>query len=179
MARSARDLPPDVRPPTAPLLGIRVFGLGLILTSLLQMRVLADAERYWYLFQDWPAASIPWRYAASWAARLVGLVAGVGVLRRQEWARKAVVGLAVATFLTAHWKHPYAGFARHLEDLAYRSPAGTLLFQLVPMTGLDHARLTWTMVIIARAQEMALALLLGWYFTRPRVKARFAPDAAA
>ena len=167
-------------PPSKQPWGLIVFGAGLILTSVQQMAVLLDADRYWYLFQDLPPAAIMGRYVMSWLARALGLAAGIGLLQRRERCRQLTVALACATIATVTWKHPYDGFARHLSDLERRFPEATAqLRNTLGQLGVSWSTLTWIAVWVARAQELFLALLLLWYVTRPRVKACFRPPPRA
>lgn len=167
----------SARRSSAPRFGLVVFGVGLIVTSLLQMTALSDADHYGYLFQDLPPWAIMSRYVVSWMARFVGLAAGVGILRRQELFRKTTLVLAWGTAITAYWKHPYAGFVRHISDLELRSSEFKMLIdQILQQAGMSLSTLTRIIVMVVRAQEIAFALLLIWYFSLPRVKAQFAPS---
>lgn len=155
-------------------LGLVVFGVGLIVTSLLQITALVDAGHYWDLFQGLPPAAITGRYVASWVARGIGFAAGVGILQRREVFRKIAIALGWVTIATVQWKHPYDGFARHISDLELRVPQfGALLREGFGQLGIERSTMTWIIVLIARAQEVLLALLLIWYFTRPHVKTQF------
>lgn len=155
--------------------GVVLFGLGLIVTSLLQSTALVDRHRYWYLFSDLPTSAITIRYALSWIARIVGLASGVGILLRRELFRRVTIALAALTIMTVYWKHSYEGFLRHVQDLQQRSPAVAHIFQILQQGGVEVSEVTRIAVIVIRLQEIALALLLIWYFTRPRVKDWFGP----
>jgi hypothetical protein len=161
--------------PPKRLLGLVVFGVGLIATSLLQLIGLVDVHRYWYLFQSLPPLVIMGRYMVSWAARVVGLAAGIGLLQRREVFRKTAIALGCATIATTHWKHPYDGFARHISDLEFQVPEFGMLLRGLGQFGMDRSTFIGLVVFVTRAQEIALALLLIWYLTRPHVKAQFAP----
>lgn len=162
----------------APSFGVRFFGTALVVTSLVQMAVLCDRQNYWYLFQDLAPTTIAWRYAASWAVRVAGLAIGLGLLQRREVCRQAVLWLACGLILTAHLKHPYDGFVRHLAGLQQRWFWFALAWSLLPLARIDSATMTWAIVWLVRAQEIALGGLLLWYFTRPSVKAQFPRHAA-
>ena len=157
-------------------LGLVVFGVGLIVTSLSQMAALVEADRYWYLFQNLPPAAITGRYLVSWVARGIGLAAGIGIVQRREVFRKMAIALGWATIATVSWKHPYEGFARHLSDLELLVPEFRMrLSEALGQLGIERSTMTWMVVCTARAQEIALALLLIWYFTRSHVRAQFGP----
>ena len=140
------------------------------------MITLLNADRYWHLFQDLPPPALMGRYVASWAARAVGLAAGIGILQGRERFRRLAIVLGCGTVATVQWKHPYGGFVRHIGDLERRLP--DLMqqgWEAIAQLGIDRSDMIGTIVIIARLQEIALALLLIWYFTRPRVNAYFHP----
>lgn len=175
-AQTPRQPPASVEKRPKRPLGLVVFGVGLMVTSLLQMTTLVNADRYWYLFQHLPPMAIMGRYLVSWAARGIGLAAGIGILQRREVFRKMAIALGWVTIATVSWKHPYEGFARHISDLERQVPElRMLLSEALWQLGIERSTLTWIVVCVARAQEIALALLLIWYFTRSRVKAQFGP----
>ena len=168
---------PQRNPPSnaaAPLPGLVILGIGLIATSLWQMAALIDFEHYRYLFQDLPPAVVTCRYSVSWLARIIGLAAGIGILARRELFRNITILLAWATIAATYWKHPYAGFARHLDFLEKQLLWIWPLFrQALDQVGISYPTIIWIAVVLACIQEVVLSLLLIWYFTRPKVKAQF------
>lgn len=154
--------------------GVLFFGIGLIVTSLLQMQVLADRQRYWRLFGELPSSLIAIRYTASWLIRIVGLVSAIGLLLRRPLCRKIIMALAGATIIATPWKHPYHAFARHIDDLTRQLPAFTQILQFLQDSGIARSTMTWIVVIVMWMLEIILASLLLWYFSRPHVKAWFA-----
>ncbi len=145
--------------------GVTILGAGFSITSILNMIVLLDIKNYYFLFQSWPGEFIPLRFAISWITRLLGLASGVGLLCRQEWARKMVCGLAWFAILVVYWKHPYDAFLRHTEHLNEYFDFSQL--------GVSLEFLAFTSCILARIIEVCWASATLYYLSRKRVKDYF------
>jgi hypothetical protein len=120
---------------------------------------------YSYLSPEWLVT----RYAFSWFQRLVGILAGVGILARRELARKIGFVLGGFTILTVYWKHPYAAVLLHNQDLDRR--LGHLLSWTG--TGVTFAWVTPFSVAALIACDIIFWAVFFYFFTRPPVKSQF------
>ena len=151
-------------------LGVSLFGIGIILSSLGQIAAL-NLEHYRYLFHDLPGWLLLGRYGISWGLRIFGLTVGIGILYRKEFARKLGLWLFAFTILTVICKHPYAGFENHIEYLRqnffpYQDPN--------EFAGVSVVALTWGAVGLACLLDVIFAGCFIYYFTRPQIKKYFA-----
>lgn len=93
--------------------GVVASGLLLGTISFLYFEKLLNPEYYAWLFEPLSREAVAVRYAISVLVRVLGFVAGFGVLLRREFFRKLLVvacGLAVAT---CYLRHPWWAFVRH------------------------------------------------------------------
>ena len=156
--------------------GVVFFGWLFIITSLLQLRFLInERQMYLYFYSYMPPWMMLLRYSFSWFQRLLGLLAGVGILTLREPARKLALVIAWFTILTVFWKHPYAGYKLHTQYLDKTVlPMLTQVFGPFPIT---FSSLTvWSMVLNWLC-EIAFDGALIYFFTRPSVKQQFKPNA--
>ncbi len=152
-----------------PPLGIFLFAVGIIISSLGQITAL-DFQHYCYTFQDLPVWLIGIRYSVSWGLRIVGLTAGIGILFQKEFGRKVGLALGAFTILTIYWKHPYIGFYHHVQYLQ-----STLFFsiELSGVTGLSLPQLARVSSLTASFADVIFAAFFLFYFTRPKIKKYF------
>ncbi|MDE2214598.1 MAG: hypothetical protein KGJ61_05700 [Candidatus Omnitrophica bacterium] len=146
--------------------GVTVWGWLLILGSLYQMTALAlgGYKHYAYLFGQYPPGIIDLRYGVSWIIKLLGLVAGIGILKLNEWCRKLAVFNSLFVVLLVNLKHPYAAYALHAKYL------DQTMGGIFPVTFSDFV---WPALIIQRSIDVIFGLLLIYFFTRPGVKRQF------
>lgn len=155
--------------------GIKLFGVLLILSSLIQMPGFIDYGRYRHgWFRQLPEGLILLRFLVSWLIRLAGLACGIGILKRKEFFRKAALGLFFFTIITINLKHPYFVFANIFKDatksisdnpaISYsvKTRSIELLTSLMPITA-----------VIMYVGDILFALCIIYYFTRPKVKQYF------
>ena len=159
------------RPNTQRSVGIDLFGWVLIGGSVFQMVTLLNFEHYQYLFQDLPRAVMIIRYVVSWVVRVVSVCSGVGLLRRNDLARRIAITVCWLTIVTVYWKHPYAGFRRHTQYLDEFART-----HLGPPWGesITFSAFTLHAVVLARLLDILFAGCLIYYFTRPHITAQFA-----
>jgi hypothetical protein len=159
-----------------------VLGIGFILTSLNQMGALADYGHYRQLFQDNPEGYVHFRYFISWGARWLGLVFGIGLFFRKDFFRKALAFLSWGTIAAAYWKHPHAGFVRHIRILSEQmaakgapfSPESVIQYmQAWNVTWFTESAFAWICVAVIIACEICMALVVIFFLTRPPVKSLF------
>jgi hypothetical protein len=151
------------------LLGISILGCLLIGSSLYQMCILLTAgyEYYAYLHQEYSPAMILMRYIFSWVIKLVGLACGMGILRRNEFFRKAAILNSAFIVATVNLKHTYAAYSlhtRHLDQVMVL-PAGITFSSMTPVT-----------LMIQKGIDIVFGLVLIFYLTRPKVKETFRSD---
>lgn len=151
--------------------GIILFGTLLIITSFLQLVTLSDLEHYKWLFQQLPQRSIMLRYFFSMLARILGLIAGLGIIYRKDFSRKIALFLSIAVICTVYWKHPLVAVERHSQ------PIIDAVFEVVGEQRLITPHLKKLIAPISMiglyAIDISFSVALIYYFTRPRVKELF------
>lgn len=155
-------------------LGVTVFGVLLIVTSLSQMGMLTEFSRYKIIFQHIPENILLARYALSWSLRIVGLACGFGLLNLKDAFRKIGLGLNIFTILTIFGKHPFTGYKNHIEYMAQQGfiHINSILFALK----IPYEALIWVCVIVTSAVDLIFAISFIYFFTRPSVKKQFQPN---
>ncbi|MEI7751265.1 MAG: hypothetical protein WCJ71_04145 [Candidatus Omnitrophota bacterium] len=154
--------------------GVVIFGTLLILSSLVHMHKLAmEKELYEHYYSYLPVGLIGVRYAFSWFQRILGILAGVGLLVRKEIARKLAFFIGGFTILTVYWKHPYEAVRFHTQYLDQQM--GHLLSWTG--TGVTFSSLTPFAVAALIACDVIFWAIFFYFFTRPPVKCQFRPGA--
>ncbi|HOW88299.1 MAG TPA: hypothetical protein PKV84_06565 [Candidatus Omnitrophota bacterium] len=154
--------------------GVIVFGILLIFTSLEHMlKLSAQKPLYFDAYKYMPEWFVEVRYAFSWFLRFAGLTAGIGLLARQEFARKLAFAIGAFTVLTVYWKHPVHAVQLHTQYLDKQ------IGYLLSMTGTG---VTFTSVAPIAAVVLMINDIIFWgifffFFTRPLVKGQFKPSA--
>ncbi|MDE2028722.1 MAG: hypothetical protein KGK03_01155 [Candidatus Omnitrophica bacterium] len=146
--------------------GVAAWGWLLILGSVYQMLALASGgyPHYAYLFQQYSPQVILLRYWVSWIIKIIGLAAGIGVLKLNEWCRKLAVFNSFFVVLLVSFKHPYEAYALHAKYLD-QSLGGLFPFSFSSMV--------WPALIIQRSIDVIFGIALIHFFTRPGVKKQF------
>ena len=159
-ARSARPL------------GVMVFGFLLILSSLVHMHTLivARGEYYSAVFGYWPHWLMTLRYFFSWAQRIAGLMAGVGILYLKDIFRKLAILIGCFSVVTIYWKHPYQAFKNHAVYLDQHLGVYLRNFGYPNVT---FAQYTLAALIVQYLLDFIFFGSMIYYLTRPAVKARF------
>lgn len=154
--------------------GVVIFGVLLILSTLSHMHKLVT-EKQWYLdtYSYLPGGLTIVRYSFSWLQRVLGLIAGVGILARKEFARKLAFLIGAFTVLTVYWKHPYEAVARHTHYLD-TTQAGQILS--ATGTGITFSSITPYAVAGLIACDIIFWAIFFIFFTRPSVRRQFRPD---
>lgn len=156
----------------APPKGIAVFGMLLILSSLMHMlKLVVERQVYAEYYAYLPAWLLTARYSFSWFQRLCGILAGAGILARKELARKLALAIGWFTLATVYWKHPYPAVKVHVK---YIDPQfGYFISQIgVPLSTI--VLLSVVGLILCDAVFWGIFL---YYFSRPSVKRQFTPRA--
>lgn len=154
--------------------GVTIFGILIIVTSLLQMRTLLNFSytNYVYTFSTFlPEEIILMRYFASWSLRIVGLVSGIGILFLNNKCRKMALYLFFFTICTIYWKYPYFVFVNQAPYLDQM-----LLPRLRLHLGYGFPTFSSVVggsVVCARIMDILFAGIFIYYFTRPKVKKQF------
>jgi hypothetical protein len=143
-------------------LGVIIFGIILILSSLDQARHIPAFANYKEINRGMSDALILFRYAISFLLRAAGLAAGIGILFLNDRFRKFLVGLSIFSILTVFLRHTYSA------QLYYSEP---LYHQRGSMFSLET--FTWIAVLIRWAIEIAFSSYAIFYFTRPKVVNHF------
>ena len=153
-------------------MGITVFGVIIVVTSLLQLNTLVRWAYYQWLFNLLPEDVLRLRYFISITLRVLGLASGIGILLHKDLFRKIAIGISVFTVATIYWKHPLYMVSKHA-----RVVIGWLSRSNCCSAGLSQPPLIkiieWSSLISLCAVDIGFALWLVYYFTRPRIKAYF------
>jgi hypothetical protein len=122
-------------------------------------------EHYAYLHQEYAPGTVLIRYWVSWTIKIAGLIAGIGVLKLNDWCRKLAIFNSLFIVLTVTLKHTYTAYSLHTKDL------DQTLGGILP--GVSFSSLTWPALIIQRSIDIIFGLLLICFFTRPEVRKQF------
>ena len=153
-------------------IGIDIFGVILIINSLMTMVVLAT-QSHWYiddLYAHWPQWAAVVRYTFSWFQRLLGLTAGVGILLRRDLFRKLALVIACFTISTVYWKHPYVAYYFHTQKITAIINQAYLQAGLPPISAND---IVMPALILNCLLDIGFSLWLIAYFTKPGVVLQF------
>lgn len=153
--------------------GVAVLGFILISSSLVHMHKLL-VDRLWYMetYNYLPSWLMLSRYAFSWAQRIIGLGAGIGLLCRRNIARQMVIFIGWITMIFVFWKHPFPAWQKHVYYLE-QQPAIRLLFAELGAPHFSIASVAWPALVVYYVLEIVFWSCFIYYLTRPRVKAHF------
>ena len=141
--------------------GIFVFGAFMTLCAL------PNYDWYKYCLSDFDPAWIPLRYAVSWAQRLVGLIAGFGLIAHRRWAAQIVVYLSIFNILTVYWKYPYQSFIKQ-SIILNRDLGG--MFAGIGVPEVNFTSHVMAAVVSAYLIDFLFFGFVVFYLTRPQVK---------
>jgi len=144
--------------------GVVFLGILFIISSLVQMTGL-EYTRYQYLFQPLFGWLTLIRYVGSWALRVLGVIAGVGLLYRKNFARKIVIGISWYTILTLYWKHPYGAVVRHWEMV--KNELGFTYFNF------GHLNMALITTVGLCVLDFVFFVFVLWYLNRWDIKKQF------
>ncbi len=152
-------------------LGVAIFGMIFIITSLWHMHVLLS-ERDWYftLYRSMPHWLMIARYCFSWLQRILGLIAGIGIIFHIELCRKLIIAISAFAIATISWKHPYTAYIYHAEYLDQH------FMPMLRSMGVElpsFSSVTIHALIVQRTIDVIFFSVLIYYFTRPDIKALF------
>ena len=151
--------------------GVVIFGTVLIFSSLVHMhKLFFDYDWYIASYGYWPTGLMVLRYCFSWGQRILGLMAGIGILRLKDIGRKIAIVVGWFTILTIYWKHPYAGFKNHT---AYLDQHLGFILKEWGYPQLSFSQFTLAAVITACLWDILFFGSMIYYLTRPTVKAQF------
>lgn len=166
---TAKRMPAEktMRPPLSK--GVMIFGILLILSSLMHMqKLVVDCGLYADYYAYLPPGMALARYCFSWFQRICGILAGAGILARKEIARKLAFAIGGFTLATVYWKHPYAAVKLHVEYLDKQFFGYSL----------SQAGAPFSSIVLYSVIGLILCDIIFWgaffyYFTRPSVRNQF------
>ena len=150
--------------------GIKIISVIFITSSLIQMHALLNFEWYKEVYRYLPHQLMITRYCFSWAQRILGLSAAIGILYLNNFSRKILLCISIFSILALYWKHPFIAFQYHTEYLDRE------LGFLFSHTGLPHISFSSLVLPSLIVQDLSDILFNGvviYYLTRPKVKAMF------
>jgi hypothetical protein len=155
--------------------GVTIFGILLIVSSLWELKNLADFNYYLFLFQQLPEQAIRVRYFGSITLRMLGLVSGIGILGLRNIFRKIAISLNWFTILTIYWKHPiytlrniYKGYLEQIVNIMVFTKYGPNF----PIDRIYEKSLLVASTFL-NVVDLVFAFSLIYFFTRPTVKQQF------
>jgi len=146
------------RPP----LGVIIFGLILIVTSLDLLRHMPVYYFYAQVNHEWAEPFLKIRFIGSYIFRLLGLACGVGVLCLSDTFRKILVVFSYYCLITTPLRHTYSAQLFFSEPL-YRQYGSMFSLQTF----------TWIAVIMRWIIDGLFSILVIYYFMRPKVIEHF------
>ena len=152
--------------------GVRFLGILFIASSLLQMSALGYA-RYQYLFQYLPVWMMLIRFIGSWVLRILGLIAGVGLLRGKEFSRKIILGISGYSLVTLYWKHPYDVVVHNLAGNPVLGLWETMGFDIVGFNIFGHLDFASYGVVFLCAEDALFFCFVLWYLNLGNIKKQF------
>lgn len=151
--------------------GIIIFGILLIVSSLIHINTLIVARNwYWNNFSYMPPVLILMRFLFSWLQRILGLTAGIGILYQKNWCRLLAISISWFTMFVLYWKHPYRAFLNHMN---YLDQHLGYLFKTFGYPEMSFSSLTVLALIVHYCLDILFCGSLIYYFTRPQVKKHF------
>lgn len=144
-------------------LGVIIFGLILIVSSLDLLRHLPTYDLYRQINHEWPENVIKVRFVGSYIFRLLGLACGVGVLCLSDVFRKILVVFSCYAIVTLPLRHTYQAQLFFSEPLYYQK-----------VTTMSLETFVWLAVIVRWFIDVFFSLMIILYFRNPSVIAHFA-----
>jgi hypothetical protein len=138
--------------------GVIIFGLILIVSSLDLLRHMPAYAFYAQVNHEWAEPFLKIRFIGSYIFRLIGLACGAGVLCLSNTFRKILIGFSWYCITTLPLRHTYSA------QLFFSQP---LYQQHGSMFSLQT--FTWIAVIIRWIIDGVFSGLVIYYFTRPKV----------
>lgn len=151
--------------------GIKVFGILIIATSLFQLRHLLNFNYYTWLFNPIPENFILIRYFFSVLARIIGLIAGAGILFHKDLFRKIALLLFAVIPCITYWKHPFFAVYKHSQataNVVFKSFCVSCLLTPAMIKSIAIASM-----LILYITDIGFSVCLIYYFTRPKIKQWF------
>ena len=143
-------------------LGLIIFGIILIATSLDQLRHMPPYSFYKLVNHEWPENIIKIRFIGSYVFRLIGLASGIGVLCLSNIIRKLFIGFSYYCLITLPLRHTYSSMLFFTGPIYHHYGSSFSL----PV-------FTWITVIIRWIIDGTFSLLAIYYFTRPKLIEHF------
>jgi len=151
--------------------GISIFGTLLVLGALgWFMLSLSNFSFYEHLFRHLSREAVVSRYSLSVSARLIGLIAGIGILYRKNIFRRIGIYLCLSTLVSIYWKHPVVLFEQAVYDLDAKT---NNMFSVLQEHGISYLDIAHISRFILCLLDVCFALCFIFYFTRPKVKEQF------
>jgi len=151
--------------------GLKIFGWGLIVTSLIHMHKMIFEYNFYINIYTYLGPLVYLRYAFSWFQRIAGILIGVGLLKEKKWAPISGIILGSFTILTIYWKHPYTAFHNHTQLLDKKF--GHLLQSWNIPSNLTFESATVPSMIVHCLLDVSFWAVFIFYVTRPAIRERF------
>ncbi len=143
-------------------LGVYVFAVILIVTSLQLLYYMPGYDFYRQVNHEWPESIIKIRFVGSYIFRLIGLACGIGIFCLNNSFRKMLLWLSCYSIVTLPLRHTYSAMLFFSEPI-YHHNGSTFSLETF----------TWITVIIRWVIDGTFSLAAIIYFSRPKVKVFF------
>ena len=148
-----------------------VIGVVMMAAAVYKLWGFLDYSYYMFMFQHLPEQWVQARYCVSIGLRLVTLLVAFGVIRCQEFYRKAAIVIAAANIVLTYFKHPFEVFY-HIAVLAesgFPRPYPVITGHEM----LNYPYYPWMSMMMHIMVDMGFSLLIIFYLTRPSIKSKF------
>ena len=150
--------------------GVLVLALLFILGALIQLTS-GKFDDYKIFFQPLPEKIIIVCYFFIKILLVLGIVSGIGMLFMKNIFRKIAVFLSWYTIFSYLVEGPFFIFRnvpKYINDLSLNISAQTKSVSLSFISGL-----LWNFIIVGWIVDFSFAILIIYFFTRPKVKEQF------
>jgi len=152
---------------------ISLLGFLIIAGSAMKLMTVGNLPYYRSVHAPLTEGALLFRYAGSVGLRILGVIAGIGIIRRKEMGRRLLIGLCSFTIVVIHWKHPLHSFRATLAATHGRlETVAALLGKPAPTLDEMYA-VAWLPRLAVCAADVALSAFLIFFFMRRKVAQEF------
>lgn len=152
---------------------ITILGLMIFAGSALKLMTVGNLPYYRSVHAPLTEGALLLRYAGSVGLRILGIVAGIGIVLRKEACRRLLVGLCSFTIVAIHWKHPLHSFRATLAATHGRLETVAALLGKPAPTLEEMYAVAWLPRLVVCAGDVALSAFLIFFFMRRKISNEF------
>lgn len=152
---------------------VTVVGILLFAGSMMKLGTVIDLSYYRILHSPLSEGTILFRYVGSVGLRILGIIAGIGIVYRKDLCRRLAIGLAVFTIAAIHWKHPLHAFKNVMASQHGQLEALAKLFGKPAPTLEAMQSIAWIPRLAVCATDIAISAFLIVFLTRREISKQF------